>query len=518
VSQSIPKNNPKEKVFEMAETNEQKASGAQATTTEAKSGFLEKAIKATKQTERNRAEDLLRNFTEQAMQGTVSWDKSMARSIQNAIDAIDAQVSKQLGTIMHHPEFQKLEGSWRGLSYLVMNSETGTDLKLRVLNCTKRELHRDLENAVEFDQSTLFKKIYEQEFGTPGGIPYGSLVGDFEFKNTPDDIQMLRNISTVAAAAFCPFIASTACEMFGFDSWEDMNVPRDIKKIFDSVEYAAWKSFRETEDSRFVTLTMPRTLARLPYGAHTKAIDEFAFEEVELGLDGNPKTTSHSDYCWMSTAYVMGARLTDAFAQYGWCTSIRGFEGGGKVENLPTHIVTAADGDKEMKCPTEVLIPDRREKEISDCGFLPLCQYKETDFAVFFGGQTTQKPKIYEGKGGADATENAAISARLPYIMATSRIAHYLKVIARDKIGSFLERQECEDWLNNWITNYKTDDPNPSPETKARKPLAEAEIKVTSIPGAPGSYSAVAYLRPWLQFEELTTSLRLVTKIPSGNK
>jgi type VI secretion system protein ImpC len=502
----------------MAASKEQLATETQTATTEAKSGLLDMAIKNFKQTESSRAENLLRNFVTQAMEGTVTWDKSMSRSIQNAIDSIDAQISKQLSAVMHHPEFQKLEGSWRGLKYLIDNSETGTDLKLRVFNCTKRELQKDLENAVEFDQSTLFKKIYEQEFGTPGGIPYGSLVGDFEFKNTPDDMQMLRNISTVAAAAFCPFIASAGCEMFGFDSWTDLNTPRDLKKIFDNVEYTAWKSFRETEDSRFVTLTMPRTLARLPYGAHTKPIDEFAYEEVELGLDGKPKTTDHREYCWMSTAYVMGSRLTAAFAEYGWCTAIRGHEGGGKVENLPTHVVRAEDGDMELKCPTEVLVPDRREKEISDCGFLPLCHYKETDYAVFFGGQTTQKPKQYEGKDGDAATENAAISARLPYIMATSRIAHYLKVIARDKIGSFMERSECESWLNDWITNYKTDDPNPSQETKARKPLAAAEIKVSEIPGSPGSYNAVAYLRPWLQFEELTTSLRLVTKIPSGNK
>ncbi len=497
----------------MAEAKLQESSSAESTV-QSSAGFLEAAIKATKQTERTRAEELLRNFTEQALQGTVSWDKSLTRSIQNAIDALDEKISKQLAAVMHNAEFQKLEGSWRGLQYLVMNSETGTTLKLRVLNCSKRELQKDLENAVEFDQSTFYKKVYESEFGSPGGIPYGAIVGDYEFKNHPDDIQMLRNVSTVAAASFCPFIASAGCEMFGFDNWTDLNTPRDLKKIFDTVEYTGWKSFRDTEDSRFVTLTMPRTLARLPYGANTKPIEEFAYEEVELGPDGKPKTTDHSDYCWMSTAYVAGARMTDAFAQYGWCTAIRGHEGGGKVQNLPTHVFKAEDGDMELKCPTEVLIPDRREKEISDCGFLPLCHYKEKDYAVFFGGQTTQKPKVYEGKTGAEATANAAISARLPYIMATSRIAHYLKVIARDKIGSFLERDECEKWLNEWITNYVTSDPSPSQETKARYPLADAKIVVNEIPGAPGSYNAVAHLRPWLQFEELTTSLRLVAKIP----
>jgi type VI secretion system protein ImpC len=265
-----------------------------------------------------------------------------------------------------------------------------------------------------------------------------------------------------------------------------------------------------------VVLTMPRTLARLPYGSNTKPIDEFDFEEVELGPDKKPKTVEHKDYCWMSTAYVMGARLTEAFAKYGWCTSIRGAEGGGRVDNLPTHVVTGEDGDTEVKCPTEVLIPDRREAEISACGFLPLCNYKDKDYSVFFGGQTTQKPKKYEGKGGDDATANAALSARLPYILATSRIAHYLKVMARDRVGAFMERDECEQWLNNWIMNYVTASNKPSAEEKATHPLADAKIMVSEVPGQPGSYSAVALLRPWLQFEELTTSMRLVAKLKQG--
>lgn len=499
----------------MAESSKQSSASSQ-TITETKTGFLEAAIKATKQTERSHAEALLRTFTEQALQGTVTFDKNVTKSINNAIAGIDELVSAQLAKIMHNEAFQKLEGSWRGLQHLVMNSETGTQLKLRVLNVKKRDLQKDLADAVEFDQSDLFKKIYETAFGLAGGIPYGALIGDYEFKNHPDDIAMLRNLSSVAAAGFCPFIASTGCEMFGFDSWTELNAPRDIAKIFDTPSYTSWKSFRETEDSRFVVLTMPRTLARLPYGANTSPIDEFGFEEVPLGADKKPITVAHDDYCWMSTAYVMGARLTDAFAKYGWCTSIRGFEGGGKVENLPTHVVRAEDGDLEIKCPTEVLIPDRREKEISDCGFLPLCNYKDTDYSVFFGGQTTQKPKKYEGKDGDYATSNAAISARLPYILATSRIAHYLKVMARDKIGAFMEREDCEQWLNNWIMNYRTASNKPSAEEKATHPLADCKIEVSEVPGQPGSYTAVALLRPWLQFEELTTSMRLVTKIKQG--
>lgn len=496
----------------MAENKQQSATATEATT-EKRSSLLEAAIKATKQTERSQAEELIRTFTEQAMQGTVTFDRNVTRSIENTVKAIEAQISKQLSAVMHHPDFQKLEGSWRGLQYLIKNSETGEQLQIRVMNCSKRDLQKDLESASEFDQSELFKKLYTEEFGQAGGTPYGSLIGDYEFSNHPDDIGMLRNISAVAAGAFCPFIAATSCKMFGFDSWTDLNTPRDLKKTFMSPAYTGWRSFRQSEDSRFVVLTMPRTLARLPYGANT-CVHDLNYEEVELGDDGKPKSIDHGQYCWMSTAYVTGARLTDAFAKHGWCTAIRGHDSGGRVENLPTHVVKGEDGDLELKCPTEVSIPDRREKELSDCGFLPLCHYKNRDYAVFFGGQTSQQPKKYEGKNGAAATENAAISARLPYIMATSRVAHYLKVIARDRIGSFMERSDCEKWLNNWIANYVTVENNPDEIRKAEYPFAEARIEVTDIPGQPGAYNAVAHLRPWLQFEELNASLRLVTKIP----
>ncbi len=495
---------------------EKQAAAAEAETQEAGFSLLESAISATKQTERSRAEELLRTFTEQALQGAVTFDKDLTRSIKATIDKIDQQISKQLAAIMHHPDFQKLEGSWRGLNHLVMNSETGTQLKIKVLNCSKKDLQKDLEKAVEFDQSELFKKIYESEFGQPGGVPYGSLIGDYEFQNHPDDITMLKNIAGVAAAAFCPFISAASPNLFGMEDWQGLTKPRDLAKIFDTVEHTMWRSFRESEDSRFVTLTMPRTLARLPFGANTKPIEEFSFEEVELGKDGKPKSVSHHDYCWMNTAYVMGARMTDTFSQTGWCTAIRGAEGGGKVEGLPAHVFKADDGDVDLKCPTEVAITDRREKELSDLGFLPLCHYKDKDYAVFFGAQTCQKPKEYQGKDGPMATANAAISARLPYIMATSRIAHYLKCIARDKIGSFQERDDMEKWMNSWIMNYVSADSKADQFVKARYPLADARIEVREIPGKPGSYNAVAYLRPWLQLEELTTSLRLVAEMPSG--
>ena len=490
----------------------EKQEAASSETTESQqTSLLDAAISATKQTERSRSEELLRTLTEEALKGTVSFDKDVTRSISAGIQAIDDIVSTQLAAIMHKAEFQKLEGTWRGLSYLVMNSETSAQLKLKVLNVSKRDLFKDLDKAVEFDQSQTFKKLYENEFGTPGGEPYGAVIGDYEFTNHPEDIDLLSKMSNISAAGFCPFLSAADPALFGFESWTDMVKPRDLEKIFDTVEYTKWKSYRDSEDSRFVTLTMPRSLARLPYGASTKPVEEFSYEEVALGPKGKSIAVPHDQYCWMNAAYVMGTKLTDAFAKYGWCTAIRGAEGGGKVEDLPAHIFQADDGDMDLKCPTEIAITDRREAEISKLGFLPLCHYKNTDYAVFFGAQTTQKPKKYDRPA---ATENAAISARLPYLMATSRFAHYLKVIARDKIGSFMEADECEAWLDRWIHNYVSADPKPNQETKARYPLAEAKVQVKPIPGAPGSYNAVAWMRPWLQLEELTTSLRMVARIP----
>jgi len=492
-------------------TAAQEASQATATTTTTEVSLLDQAISATKQTDPDRTTELLQTLTSEALSGTVVYSKSFTTTINAAIEKIDAKLSKQLAAIMHHPDFTKLEGSWRGLSYLVMNSETSTSLKLKVINCTKRELYKNLSKASEFDQSALFKKIYESEFGTPGGEPYGALIGDYEFTNHPEDLELLSLMSNVAAASFAPFISAADPKLFGFDDYTELSKPRDLEKIFDTIEYAKWRSYRDTEDSRFVTLTMPRTLARLPYGAATKTLDEFGYEEgnVEGGITHK---MDHSDYCWMNSSYVLGARLTDAFAQNGWCTAIRGAEGGGMVQNLPSYTFTSDDGEVDQQCPTEIGITDRREAELSKLGFLPLCHYKSTDYAVFFGAQTTQKPKKYDRP---EATANAAISARLPYMMATSRIAHYLKIMGRDKIGSFMEASDCEAWLNRWILNYVNGNPEAGQEMKAKYPLAEAKIEVREIPGKPGSYNAVAWLRPWLQLEELTTSLRMVAKIPT---
>jgi len=487
------------------------AAGATTTEVEAGPGLLDQVIGATKQTERDRAQDLIKALTEEALKGTVTFSRNLTQTFERAIAAIDQKISQQLNQIMHHERFLKLEGSWRGLHYLVQNSETGTSLKLRMLQVSKRELSRDLQKAVEFDQSQLFKKIYENEFGTPGGEPFGALIGDYEWTNHPDDIETLRLMSSVAAASFAPFISAASAQMFGMNDFRELSKPRDLAKIFETAEYAKWRALRETEDSRFLCLVMPRVIARLPYGSATVPVEEFGYEEAPYDANGKPMAMDHNHYCWMNAAYVLGARLTDAFAQYGFCVAIRGAEGGGKVSNLPLHVFTSDDGDTDTKCPTEIGITDRREAELSALGFLPLCHYKNTDYSVFFGAQTVQKPKKYDRP---EATANAAISARLPYIMATSRFAHYLKVMARDKIGSFMEASDVEVWLNRWIKNYVNSNEKAGQEMKARYPLREAKVEVKEVPGKPGVYNAVAYLRPWLQMEELSTSMRLVARIP----
>ena len=482
----------------------------------AEEGFsiLEQAVSATKQTERDQTEELLKTLAEQALEGTVVWDKNLAATINKAISKIDEAISAQLAAVMHNEKFQKLEGSWRGLKHLVFNSETSSTLKIRVLNVSKKEVTKDLSKAIEFDQSQLFKSIYEAEFGQAGGEPYGTLIGDYEFGNTPEDMSTLSEISHIAAAGFCPFIAAAGPQMLGLDSYEDLAKPRDLEKIFQSTEYTKWRSFRESEDARFVSLVMPRTLARLPYGEAYTPVEGFRYEELPLDTkSGRNVEANHDNFCWMNASYVMGTTLTRAFAETGWCTAIRGAEGGGKVEDLPAFTFLSEDGDTDLKCPTEIQIADRREAELSKLGFIPLCHYKNTDYAVFFGGQTAQKPKKYDRP---DATANAAISARLPYMMASSRIAHYLKIMARDKVGSFLEAKDAEKMLNRWIMNYTNSNPEQSAESKARYPLAEARVEVVEVEGAPGSYNAVAHMRPWLQMEELTTSLRLVASIPKS--
>jgi type VI secretion system protein ImpC len=457
---------------------------------------------------RERGKDLVKEFVAQVLDGSMTVAKDAEMMINARIAQIDHLLSLQLNEILHHPQFQKLEGSWRGLKYLMDNSETGVGLKIRVLNVTKKELLRDIEKAPEFDQSAIFKKIYEEEYGVFGGAPFGALVGDYEFGKHPEDMALLEGISHVAAQAHAPFVSAASPDLMNLESYQQLDAPRDLAKIFDSTEYAKWKSFRMSEDSRYVALTLPRTLGRLPYGAETKPIDEFVYEEH---VDG----TDHTKYLWMNASYALASKMTQSFSMYGMCVAMRGVEGGGLVEGLPTHNFSTDEGDVAMKCPTEVPITDRREKELADQGFVPLVHCKGTDYAAFFSVQSCQKPKVYDTDS---ANANARLSTQLPYIMAVSRFAHYLKAMMRDKIGSFMSREEADSFLNRWITKYVTPDDSASPATKAERPLREARIDVTEIPGKPGCYRAVAFLRPHFQLDELTVSLRLVAELPAAAK
>ena len=457
---------------------------------------------------RDRGKDLVKEFVSQVLEGSMTVAKDAEMMINARIAQIDHLLSIQLNEIIHAPAFQKLEGSWRGLKHLLDHSETGVGLKIRVLNVSKKELLRDIEKAPEFDQSALFKKVYEEEYGVFGGAPFGALIGDYEFGKHPEDMALLEGISHVAAQAHAPFVSAAAPDLFNLESFTTLDAPRDLAKIFDSTEYAKWKSFRQGEDSRYVALCLPRTLARLPYGKETKPIDEFSYEEH---VDG----TDHSKYLWMNAAYSLGTRMTNSYSLYGMCVAMRGVEGGGLVEGLPTHNFYTDEGDLALKCPTEVPITDRREKELADLGFVPLVHCKGTDYAAFFSVQSCQKPKLFDTDS---ANANARLSAQLPYIMACSRFAHYLKAMMRDKIGSFMSREEAETFLNRWIIKYVTPDDSASPAAKAERPLREARIDVSEIPGKPGCYRAVAFLRPHFQLDELTVSLRLVAELPAQAK
>jgi type VI secretion system protein ImpC len=476
------------------------------------SGLLDQIVEegrvGTDSAAKERGKSLVKEFVAQIIQGHMTLSRDAEATINARIAQIDHLLSLQLNEVLHHETFQKLEGSWRGLKYMMDQSETSDMLKIKVLNVTKKELLRDLQRAPEFDQSAMFKKVYEEEFGVFGGAPFAAIIGDYAFGKHPEDIELLERISSVAAAAHAPFIAGADNTMFNLDGFHALDQPRDLGKIFDTTEFAKWKSFRASEDSRYVGLVLPRVLGRLPYGRDTKPVEGFNFEE---GVDG----TDHSKYLWMNASWAMGAKLTQSFARHHWCAAIRGVEGGGMVDGLPVHNFKTDEGDVVMKCPTEVPITDRREKELADLGFVPLCHCKNTDYAAFFSVQSAQKPKLYD-KDAANA--NARLSAQLPYIFAVSRFAHYLKAMMRDKIGSFMSRSDCERFLNTWIAKYVVLDDEASPEIKASHPLREARIDVVEVPGKPGAYRAVAFLKPHFQLDELSVSLRLVADLPPPAK
>lgn len=473
------------------------------------SSLLKKEFKPKSDRAKEAVEEAVKTLAEQALAGTATISDDAIKTIQAIIAAIDKKLTEQVNQILHHSDFQQLEGAWRGLSYLVNNTETDEMLKVRVFNISKKDLGKTLKKfkGTAWDQSPIFKKMYEEEYGQFGGEPFGCLVGDFHFDHSPPDVEILGEIAKISAAAHAPFITGAAPSLMQMDSWQELGDRRDLTKIFGTPEYAPWRSLRESDDARYLGLAMPRFLARLPYGSKTDPVSEFDFEEEATGAD-------HTKYTWCNAAYAMATNINRSFKMYGWCSRIRGIESGGAVEGLPCHTFPTDDGGVEMKCPTEIAIADRREAELAKNGFMPLVHKKNSDFAAFIGAQSLQKPAEYDDP---DATANANLSARLPYLFATCRFAHYLKCIVRDKVGSFKERDEMQAWLNNWIAHYV--EPNPAmatEEDKARKPLAAAEVTVEEVEGNPGYYTSKIFLRPHYQLEGLTVSLRLVSKLPSG--
>jgi type VI secretion system protein ImpC len=493
----------------MADAKEQ-AQAAEGATIEASefTSLLKKEFKPQTDRAREDVEAAVKTLAEQALAGVKLVSNDVVKTIESMIAAIDKKLSDQINLIMHHEEFKKLEGSWRGLHHLVNNTETDEQLKIRVMNISKKDLGKTLKKfkGASWDQSPIFKKLYEEEYGQLGGEPYGALVGDFYFDHSPPDVEMLGEMSKIAASIHAPFISGTASSLFQMESWGELANPRDVAKIFTTPEYAAWRSLRQSEDAKYIGLTMPRFLARRPYGAKSDPVEAFNFEEDTAGADTNK-------YTWANAAYAMAVNINRSFKLYGWCSRIRGIESGGAVEGLPTHAFPTDDGGVDMKCPTEIAISDRREAELAKAGFMPLLHKKNSDFAAFIGAQSLHQPAQYDDP---DATANANLAARLPYLFATCRFAHYLKCIVRDKVGSFKERGDMENWLQSWILQYVDGDPaHSSEEVKSRKPLAAAEVVVEEVEGNPGYYSSKFFLRPHYQLEGLTVSLRLVSKLPS---
>ncbi|WP_341675028.1 type VI secretion system contractile sheath large subunit [Niveibacterium sp. SC-1] len=485
-------------------------SGAQGVAAEANefASLLQKEFKPKTDEAKEAVGRAVRTLAEQALSQTQLIGNDVVKSIEAIIAELDKKLSEQINQIMHQADFQKLEGAWRGLHYLVNNTETDEMLKVRVMNISKADVGKTLKRykGTAWDQSPLFKKVYEEEYGQFGGEPYGCIVGDYHFDHSPQDVELLAEMAKVSAAAHTPFIAGVSPTVMQMETWQELANPRDLSKIFTTPEYAAWRSLRESDDARYIGLAMPRFLARIPYGAKTNPVEEFDFEEDTAGAD-------HNKYTWANSAYAMAVNINRSFKEYGWCSRIRGIESGGAVEGLPVHSFPTDDGGVDMKCPTEIAISDRREAELAKNGFMPLIHRKNSDFAAFIGAQSLQKPAEYDDP---DATANANLAARLPYLFATCRFAHYLKCIVRDKVGSFKERGDVQRWLQDWIMNYVDGDPaHSSEDTKARRPLAAAEVVVEEVEGNPGYYSSKFFLRPHYQLEGLTVSLRLVSKLPS---
>ncbi len=472
--------------------------------------LLKKEFKPKTDEAKEAVERAVRTLAEQALSQTTLIGSDVVKSIEAIIAQLDKKLSEQINLILHHEDLQKLEGAWRGLHYLVNNTETDEMLKIRFMNISKQDLGKTLKKfkGTAWDQSPLFKKIYEAEYGQFGGEPFGCLVGDYYFDHTPPDVELLGEMSKVAAAAHTPFIAGASPTVMQMASWQELANPRDLTKIFTTPEYAGWRSLRESEDARYIGLAMPRYLSRLPYGAKTSPVEEFDFEEDTGAAD-------HSRYTWANAAYAMAVNINRSFKLYGWCSRIRGVESGGSVEGLPTHTFPTDDGGVDMKCPTEIAISDRREAELAKNGFMPLVHRKNSDFAAFIGAQSLQKPFEYDDP---DATANANLvgAAAVPVRLLPLRALPEVHRARQDRLVQGARRHaDLAAELDHELRRRRSGAFDRR-RTKAPKPLAAAEVQVEEVEGNPGYYTSKFFLRPHYQLEGLTVSLRLVSKLPSA--
>ncbi len=486
---------------------EQEGGAAEAIAIDDFASLLQKEFKPNTEQKASRIEQAVATLAQTALQDAQIIGGDVFSTVDAMKAAIDRKLTEQVNQIIHHPDFQQLESTWRGLWYLVGNTSTGKDLKIRVLNISKdetRKMLRQFRDAA-WDQSPLFKKIYEAEFGQLGGQPFGAFTCDYFFDHTGPDLEIMKGLSKIGGAAHAPFIAGASSQLLGMESWQELANPRDLAKQFDATDYMAWRAFRDTPDSRYLALTLPRFLGRPLYGATTEPVEEFEFEE-------DTGSGKHDHHLWLNASYALAVRITESFKTYGWCTRIRGVESGGTVEDLPTAMFPTDDGTMDVKCPTEIAISDRREAELSKAGLMALIHRKNTNQATFIGGQTVQNPKAYEDPA---ATANANLAARLPYIFASCRFAHYLKCIVRDWVGSNREAPQLSADLNSWILQYV--DPQPdfsSEEVKARKPLKAASIQVIADEENPGYYKGIFRLVPHYQLEGMDVSLSMVSRLP----
>ncbi|MBM7068828.1 type VI secretion system contractile sheath large subunit [Actibacterium sp. 188UL27-1] len=474
------------------------------------SALLKQNFKPRSETAATEVENAVGTLVKEALSDSTVIKTDILDTIDEMISKLDTKLTSQMNEILHHEEFQKVESAWRGLAYCVNNSEPDTSMKIKVMNVSKGELEKELRRfpGAKWDQSPLFKKVYESEFGQLGGQPFGALIGDFYFDHSPADVRLLRDMGKIAAASCAPFLSSIGSGLFNMDSWNELTNPADLNSILETPDYAGWKSLRDSENSRFIALTAPRVLAREPYGQNSLPVEAFNFEEETDGHTGEK-------YAWMNAAYAMAANVARAHKEHGWTVRIRGVQSGGEVINLPTHTFPTDDGGIDMKCPTEIAISDRREGEMSKAGIIGLIHRKNTDKAAFIGAQTLYSPKSYQDEL-ATASDN--LSSRLPYIFAVSRFSHYLKCMVRDQIGATKEKDQLERYLKTWINQYVDGDPqNSSEETKARRPLAGAEIQVIEDEENPGYYMGKFFLRPHFQMEGMDIGMSLVSRLPSGS-